>query len=77
MTRLTNAQLRERILTTASADNNFLMNDLNGTDLLMDAVSTSVKRMKRQQLLQLGEEAKHATYYDKNDPDNHDDEATP
>lgn len=62
-------QLKEAIMDVASSDESFLMDTLNGLDLMMDAVNASVARMKKNELLALYEEAQDSIYFVKEEGD--------
>jgi len=51
------------ILATGSNDEEFLFNDLNGMDLLMDAVNKAVPKMTRDELYRLYEKAKESKHF--------------
>jgi len=56
-------QLIQEIIDTGNADARFLYNELNGIDLMMDAVEKSVKKMNKQQLEKLHSEAKESQWF--------------
>lgn len=59
MTKLTTRdQMITAILATGSNDVEFLFNELNGLDLLMDAVNKSIEKKTKAELLIIYEKAK-------------------
>lgn len=57
---LTREEMIAAILATGSNDTEFLFNELNGLDLLMDAVNKSIKKMTSAELWRIYEKAKNS-----------------
>lgn len=55
---LTREEMIAAILATGSNDVEFLFNELNGLDLLMDAVNKSIEKMTSAELWRIYEKAK-------------------
>lgn len=63
MQKLTREKMITAILATGSSDEKFLFNELNGMDLLMDAVNKEVPKMKTEELKRLYEKAKDSKFF--------------
>ena len=60
-------ELITKILEHSSNDEDFLMNDCNGLDLMTDAVAKHIKKKKKEELLKIYEEAKKSKYFQEED----------
>ncbi len=63
MQKLTREKMITAILATGSSDEKFLFNELNGMDLLMDALNKEVPKMKTEELKSLYEKAKVSKFF--------------
>lgn len=69
MENMNKAVLLEKVKEQASASEDFIMNHCGGMDLLMDAVTNSLEKMKKKELLVLWEIAKEDQYFVGEDSD--------